>query len=183
MMPVGPLMIEHRLIEKMIEAMERQLLRWETNGQVDPLFIDTAVDFIQTYADRCHHGKEEGILFRDLEGKPLSGEQKRVMEELLEDHRWARETTAKLVKANEDYRRGDVEASPTILECVKALVDFYPKHIEKEDRHFFMPVMDYFSKEQQDAMLEEENEFDRNLIHEKYRAVVEKARHLVMEGA
>jgi len=32
MMPVGPLMIEHRLIEKMIEAMERQLLRWETNG-------------------------------------------------------------------------------------------------------------------------------------------------------
>jgi len=183
MMPIGPLMIEHRLIEKMIEVMRRQFLRWETDGQVDPLFIDMAVDFIRTYADRCHHGKEEGILFRDLEGKPLSGEQKSIMEELLEDHRWARETTAKLVKANEDYRHGNAKASSTILECVKALVDFYPKHIEKEDRHFFIPVMDYFSKEQKDAMLEEENEFDKNLIHEKYKDVVEKARELDMGGA
>jgi len=82
MMPIGPLMIEHRLIEKMIEAMRTQLLRWERSGQVDPLFIDTAVDFIRTYADRCHHGKEEGILFRDLGGKPLSGEHKSIMEEL-----------------------------------------------------------------------------------------------------
>jgi hemerythrin-like domain-containing protein len=178
MMPIGPLMIEHRLIEKMIEAMKRQLLRWETDGQVDPLFIDMAVDFIRTYADRCHHGKEEDILFRDLKEKPLSGEHKRIMEELLEDHRWGRETAARLVKANEDYRHGNAKASSTILECVKALVDFYPKHIEKEDRHFFIPVMDYFNKEQKDAMLEEENEFDRNLIHEKYKAVVEKAREL-----
>jgi hemerythrin-like domain-containing protein len=146
---------------------------------MDPLFIDMAVDFIRTYADRCHHGKEEDILFRDLAKKVLSEEHKRIMRELLEDHRWGRETTARLVKANEDYRHGEAEASSTILECVKALVDFYPKHIEKEDRHFFIPVMEYFSKEQKDAMLEEENEFDRNLIHERYKAVVEKAREFV----
>jgi len=78
------------------------------------------------------------------------------------------------VKANEDYRREDAEASAAILECGKALVDFYPKHIEKEDRHFFIPVMDYFSKEQKDAMLEEENEFDRVLIHDIYRDKVKK---------
>jgi hemerythrin-like domain-containing protein len=183
MMPIGPLMIEHRLIERMIEVMRRQLLRWETGGQVDPFFIDMAVDFIRTYADRCHHGKEEDILFRDLGDKPLTSEQRGIMEELLEDHRWGRETTARLVKANEDYRHGNAKASSAVLECVKALVDFYPKHIEKEDRHFFIPVMDYFSREQKDAMLEEENEFDRNLIHEKYKAVAEKARDLVMGGA
>ena len=36
---------------------------------VDPVFIDTAVDFIHTYADRCHHGKEEDILFKALAAK------------------------------------------------------------------------------------------------------------------
>jgi aminoglycoside phosphotransferase family enzyme len=57
---------------------------------------------------------------------------------------------------------------------VKALVEFYPKHIEKEDRHFFLPIMDYFSKEEKEAMLHEEYEFDRVLIHDIYRDRVMK---------
>jgi len=144
-----------------------------------PFFIDMAVDFIRTYVDRCHHGKEEDILFRDLEKKSLSSEHKRITEELLENHRWGRETTASLVNANEAYRDGNGKAMSTILECVKALIEFYPKHIEKEDLHFFLHVMEYFSKEEKDAMLEEENEFDRNLIHERYKAIVEKAREFM----
>lgn len=175
MMPIGPLMIEHRLIERMIEVMKRQLQRWERGGKVDPSFIETAVDFIRTYADRCHHGKEEDILFRDLSEKSISSDHKRIMEELVADHRWGRKTTGRLTEANEAYRNGDAEGASTILDCVKALVEFYPKHIEKEDRHFFIPIMDYFSKEEKDAMLNEEYEFDRVLIHEKYRDSVRQA--------
>jgi len=171
MMPIGPLMIEHRLIERMIEVMKRQLKRWEREGKADPSFIETAVDFIRTYADRCHHGKEEDILFRELSEKPTSSDHTRIMEE----HSWGRETTGRLVEANEAYRNGDAEAVSTILECVKALVEFYPKHIEKEDRYFFLPIMDYFSKEEKDAMLKEEYEFDRVLIHEIYRDKATKA--------
>jgi hemerythrin-like domain-containing protein len=182
MMPIGPLMIEHRLIERMIEAMKRQLQRWETEGKADSCFIETAVDFIRTYADRCHHGKEEDILFRDLNVKPISHDHKRIMEELREEHRWGRETTARLVNANEAYRNGNGRAISTILECVRALVNFYPKHIEKEDRHFFIPIMDYFSKEEKDAMLNEEYEFDRVLIHEIYRGKVTKAEEYVFSA-
>ncbi len=50
---------------------------------------------------------------------------------------------------------------------------FYPVHIEKEDKHFFLPCLGYFSKEEQDIMLGEFWEFDRKMIHEKYRKVVE----------
>lgn len=174
MMPIGPLMIEHRLIERMIEVMKRQLQEWETEPTMDPSFIETAVDFIRTYADRCHHGKEEDILFRDLSKKPISGNHKRIMEELVEEHRWGRQTTGRLIEANQAYRKGHAEAASTILECVKALVEFYPKHIEKEDRHFFLPIMDYFSKEEKADMLNEEYEFDRVLIHDIYRDRVMK---------
>jgi len=45
--------------------------------QADPKFIDTAVIFIMTYADALHHGKEEEMLFRDLEYKTLSPGHKR----------------------------------------------------------------------------------------------------------
>jgi len=174
MMPIGPLMIEHRLIERMIEVMKRQLQRWERGENVDHSFIETAVDFIRTYADRCHHGKEEDILFRDLSKKSVSSDHKRIMQELVEEHRWGRKTTGRLAEANEAYRNGAAEAASTILECVEALVEFYPKHIEKEDRHFFLPIMDYFNKEEKDGMLNEEYEFDRVLIHEIYRDSVKK---------
>jgi hemerythrin-like domain-containing protein len=174
MMPIGPLMIEHRLIERMIEVLKRQLRLWEGGRKADPSFIETAVDFIKTYADRCHHGKEEGILFRDLSKKPISEDHTRIVKELVEEHVWARKTTGRLVEANEAYRKGDAGEVPTILDCVKSLVEFYPKHIEKEDRHFFLPVMDYFSKDEKDAMLDEEYEFDRVLIHEIYRDYVTK---------
>ncbi|MFW6115125.1 MAG: hemerythrin domain-containing protein, partial [Thermodesulfobacteriota bacterium] len=174
MMPIGPLMIEHRLIERMIEVMKRHHQRWEKEGAADPSFTETAVDFIRTYADRCHHGKEEGILFRDLHKKPISEDHNRIMRELVEEHEWARKTTRRLIEANEAYLKGDSGAASAILDCVKSLVEFYPRHIEKEDRHFFLPIMEYFSKEEKDAMLKEEYEFDRILIHDLYRDYVTK---------
>jgi hemerythrin-like domain-containing protein len=175
MLPIGPLMIEHRLIERMINVMKQELHRMEAEEKADPLFIETAVDFIRTYADQCHHGKEEDILFRELEKKPMSQEHEETMNELVEEHRRGRKTIRELLKAKERYQEGDIRALATILDCIGFLVDFYPKHIEKEDRRFFVPVMKYFSQEEKDAMLREEYEFDRQFIHEKYRGLVSEA--------
>ena len=43
-----------------------------------------------------------------------------------------------------------------------------------EDKRFFYPCMNYFSEEEQAALLQQFYEFDRNMIHEKYRQVVEQ---------
>ena len=72
------------------------------------------------------------------------------------------------------YYEGDQDALPTMIYELGKIVDFYPAHIEKEDRHFFVPIMEYFSAEQQQEMLGEFWDFDRQMIHEKYRRVVEE---------
>ncbi len=179
MQPIAPLMIEHRLIERMIAVMGREVERMTRSDKANPDFIVTAVDFIRTYADHCHHGKEENILFRDLKKKPLSPEHAQIMNGLIEDHKRGRELTAKMVEANKKYLEGDTGAAATLRECMSALAEFYPRHIEKEDKHFFIPVMEYFTQEEKDAMLREEEEFDRNLIHEKYRAIVQASEQTV----
>jgi hemerythrin-like domain-containing protein len=172
-LPVAPLMIEHRLIERMIEVMRQKTKQAEETSIPDVQFIDAAVDFIRTYADHLHHGKEEGILFRDLDAKPLSEEHRRVMEELKAEHVFGRETTTRLVEARSRYVDGDAGSLTEIIDCFFTLTDFYPKHIEKEDHHFFVPVMSYLSQEERDRMLAEENELDRRFIHQHYGAVVE----------
>src|SRR4030042_1975914 len=103
-------MQEHRLIERMISRIRSELYRMEEMRDVDAKFVDVIVDFIRVYADRCHHGKEEGVLFRELGGKQMSGENAAVMKALIEEHVYARKTTGNLAKAKEDYVKGNQES-------------------------------------------------------------------------
>jgi hemerythrin-like domain-containing protein len=169
----GPLMMEHRLIERMISLVKDALAHIEAAHKADPVFVDTAVDFIRMYADRTHHGKEEDILFRDLSKRPLSAKDQRLMKELIEEHIFGRQTTKAIVEANRRYRNGDESALADIATGLQTLIEFYPKHIEKEDKIFFPASREYFTDEEDQTMLAEFWEFDRKLIHEKYRSVVE----------
>jgi hemerythrin-like domain-containing protein len=174
MLPIGPLMIEHRLIERMIALMSAEADQETGGGVADLEFIRTAVDFIQTYADQLHHGKEEHILFRELAAKPLSAELRRIMDELTAEHVTGRGVVRNLIAARGAVLQGERSALKTLAETLRTLVAFYPPHIAKEDRQFFIPVMNYFTPAEQAALLIEFNEFDRKFIHLHYQEVVAK---------
>lgn len=169
----GPLMIEHRLIERMIAVIQKTLEQIESTQAVDPLLVDTAVDFIRKYADRTHHGKEEDILFQKLDKRSLSDEDRRLMEELIEEHVFSRRATQALAAANGRYRQGDEAALKEIVDAFHRLIELYPRHIEKEDKIFFPASRRYFSEDEDKAMLEAFWEFDRKMIHEKYESLIE----------
>jgi hemerythrin-like domain-containing protein len=67
----------------------------------------------------------------------------------------------------------NIKITGTVLTQLLKLVEFYPEHITKEDKNFFIPCMQYFTRKEQDDMLNEFWEFDKKLIHEKYRKIVE----------
>lgn len=170
----GTLMMEHRVIERMIALIENALVQIESVGTIDLLFVEAVVDFIRTYADRTHHGKEEDILFRDLDKKDLSAEDRQFMDELMADHVLGRTTTKALADAGARYCSGDASALADIAIRLKSLADLYPKHIEKEDKIFFPASRAYFTDEEDLAMLNEFWGFDRTMIHEKYKAMVKR---------
>jgi len=174
MKPIGPLMIEHRLIERMVKILAAELGNIKKASDANTSLINTGVDFFRTYADRTHHGKEEEILFRELTTKQLSVEDNEMVQRLLQEHIWARQAVSKLSAANNRHIEGDEGALKVMIYEIEKLVKFYPMHIEKEDKHFFIPAMDYFSKKEQSAMLDEFWLFDRNMIHEKYQKIVEE---------
>lgn len=172
-------MIEHRLIEKMIRLIGSLVDHAESIRKIDPVAIDTAVDFIRTYADKTHHGKEEDILFRDLARKDLTPGDALTMTELIEEHKYGRKTVSELVAARNEYAQGDSSAFGTIIEKLKAISEFYPPHIEKEDKVFFPASMAYFSLEEQEDMLGEFRDFDKEMIHRKYQSVTEEMKEMI----
>jgi hemerythrin-like domain-containing protein len=179
MLPITPLMIEHREIERLIALMQKEGDRIKEDKLTDIDFIDDCIDFIKTYADRCHHGKEEGILFKELENKKLKTEHLKVLNQLIKDHQNTRDITSKLIDARNNYFKSEDDASKQIFAFeihgyLEEFIDFYPQHIIKEEKEFFLSCMDYFNESEKKEILDKFWEFDRKLIHEKYRKLLEK---------
>lgn len=173
MKPRGPLMIEHRLIEKMLKSVAIELKNIKNGKRVNAPLIDIVIDFIKTYADRTHHGKEEDILFKELLNKDLMPSDRSMMEELIREHIEARKAVGELDSANKKYQKGDASKVTVICEKLSFLTQFYPKHIKKEDDVFFPETEKYFSASELEKMLNDFNEFDRKMIHEKYNKIYE----------
>jgi hemerythrin-like domain-containing protein len=176
MKAIAMLMMEHRLIEKMIDTVKSRIPALMRTQTVNTDFIDTTIDFIKTYADQVHHGKEEDILFRECTLKAMSEDDAEMMQKLTDEHIDLRMVVSELQQVNQGLRNGR-EAVETMVEKLNALVAFYPAHIEMEDRHFFPNSEKYFSEVEQKRLFEEFSEFDRTLIHEKYRLIVENLKN------
>jgi hemerythrin-like domain-containing protein len=166
-------MKEHRLIEQIIPVLKTELKHISRDRTVHPIFIYDSVDFFRTYADRLHHGKEEDILFTQLKNKDLSDEHERIINELIEDHRYARKTVGNLVVATEKWSQGDEQALTNVSDCLNSLCELYPKHIEKEDKEFFLPSLNYFTKDEREKILNAGLDFDREFIHITYKGKME----------
>ena len=174
MEPIGPLMWEHRTIERAVKLLEKELEKIQKTGRNDHEFLNMMVDFFRIYADRTHHGKEEDILFKALNSKSLSSEHKKSMDELIDEHKKGRKLTSELKEWNESHGENSTEDIDKVTDALKGLVQLYPQHIEKEDKHFFFPVLNYFSKQEREKMLKQFYEFDRQLIHEKYKKLIDE---------
>jgi len=174
MQPIGPLMHEHRLIERMIALMHREMERLERGQDPDSRFIDHAVDFIRYYADACHHGKEEEILFREVLAKPGMDETLVALtHRLIREHAYGRKLTAALDHASREHAAGgDPQSARKIKDTLYRLSKFYPFHIRTEDRDYFRQVMKFFDKDEMEAMLREFEAVDKRVLHERYREVV-----------
>jgi len=174
MLPAGPLMIEHRLIERMITVLDHHRKAVEAGSPPDLELLDKAVDFMSNYADRCHHGKEEDLLFSKLRTKPMTPEMVEAMDRLIADHVRSRTLIGQLRELNEQGRGGAADASG-IGRVLAELVSIYPDHIFREDKQFFPQAMRYLDRQESDALIAQFNDFDRKLYHERYSAIVKGA--------
>jgi hemerythrin-like domain-containing protein len=172
-LPIERLQAEHAVIRQMIRVIDERRRKITDRSCVDPALLDAAVDFMRTYADLAHHGKEETILFERLAEKPMKPGHRKLMAELHAEHDAVRRKTTLLVAAKELHMQAGPDAFRKIAQVMAELAQFYPAHLQKEEERFFGPAMGYFTDDEKAAMREAMQEFDRNLIQEKYAKVVE----------
>jgi hemerythrin-like domain-containing protein len=134
--PIHTLKHEHRVIEQGLRALEGICLRFSSGQQVPPEVLAQLLDFIQVFADRYHHGKEERILFPALQqqGLPREGS---ALGLILHQHEAERKMMADLMRDIEAYRAGIPDAYWPFVETSRQLIGTLTRHIEEEDQVLF----------------------------------------------
>jgi hemerythrin-like domain-containing protein len=134
--PTDILEAEHRVIEKVVGAAAILADELESGQAVEPATLEAIVEFMRTYADRCHHGKEEAELFPALErkGVPMHG---CPIGALTGEHQQGRTLVAGLAEATASYASGNPAGQPALVQGLRGIVNLYPTHIWKEDYLLF----------------------------------------------
>ena len=168
------LMDEHRVIERVLTALETGVERLEKGDPIAPTFFLRAADFIKGFADGCHHHKEEDVLFPAMReaGLPSAGGPVGVM---LEEHAEARQLTAAMRAGAERMESGDTSAHDDVARSALGYVALLRMHIAKEDEAFFPMADDAIQGPARTAIAEEFERIEREEVgqgvHERYLAL------------
>lgn len=134
---INILVQEHRVIESMLLCLERLIEHTERDKKLDREYAQNIISFLREFADACHHGKEEDILFRFSDSK--TGGHGPV-EVLKEEHTEGRSYVGSMVKSINKAAGGDSEAINLFCENARDLIDMLRRHIEREDEVVFLMI-------------------------------------------
>ncbi|HEX5051494.1 MAG TPA: hemerythrin domain-containing protein [Planctomycetota bacterium] len=128
--PVEVLSQEHQTIVAVLDAMARELGSLRQGGAVRRPFWPSVLEFLEHYADRCHHAKEEHQLFVELEraGLPAAHGPTACMRS---EHEMGRQLRRQMADA---LRAADARA---LADAASSFETLLREHIEKEDQVLF----------------------------------------------
>lgn len=177
MTPIEILMHEHRLILTVLDSLEEAANRLDNGVDIDPGFFLDAAEFVSGFADKCHHAKEEDILFVAMTAMDMPQDTGPVAV-MLTEHDQGRRYTAGFRSAAEQMKAGDASASADVVRNVFDYVNLLRQHIMKEDNVLY-PMAEQIIP--MDAMAAVSDDFQRVIdadkkddIPQKFEALAEK---------
>ncbi|MEM2058502.1 MAG: hemerythrin domain-containing protein [Thermoproteota archaeon] len=175
--PLEKLEEEHRVIEKVIGALKHMVeaMKRDVNPPVEDL--RKSVDFLRTFADKCHHSKEEEVLFRVLEerGVPRSGGPIGVM---LQEHEQGRSLIKEMLRAVEAIEKGNEHGYIVFSEKASSYIELLEDHISKEDNVLYPIGRNILGKKEMENLSEDFEKIEVEKVgtgvHEKYYRIAEE---------
>ena len=159
-------MYDHRDISLTLNILEKICNLLKTNEEVDLVDITRLIYFVKIFADECHHGKEEKLLFPAI--KEVAVRRHRdLIEELLTEHVKLRD----LIKSMQDAVLGESVRIDTFVQSCIVYINLLRDHIEKEN-YGLLPICDAsLSKKKQDELLKKFETLENAVIGKEYYPV------------
>ena len=168
---------EHEGIKVALAVLERLSDDAEEDKAVDLDDIEHIIDFLRTFADKCHHGKDEELLFPALveAGIPNLGGPIGVM---LAEHVQGRKFIAGMVDSLQGLRADDPDGRGKFIESARGYAELLSAHIFKENNVLFPMAEAQLSAAQHEKLSEGFDEIENERIgpgvHEAFHALLDQ---------
>ncbi|MGB9773472.1 MAG: hemerythrin domain-containing protein [Bacteroidota bacterium] len=184
MKPTDQLKQEHKAVKLMLEILEKMCHKLESGEEkINLSHLDQTIEFIKVFVDKCHHAKEEELLFPAMEaaGIPREGGPIGMM---LMEHDIGRNYVKNLSEAVDKYKAGDNRASAGIVENARKYAELLAQHIVKEDSILYPMAEATLPEEGQEKLLEEFERVENERVgagkHEEFHKMLSTLRDIYL---
>lgn len=134
--PTDVLRDEHRVVERMLAVLEKMADVAAAERRIDLADAAESVDFLRTFLDECHHGKEEGALFPAMErhGFPAHAGPTEVMRQ---EHVVGRDFVGRIDAAARAWTPASPQSADAFVAAVGGFTELLREHILKEEQVLF----------------------------------------------
>lgn len=160
------LLNEHEGILFGMEILEEMAKRVNGSGKVETSDVAEMVNFFRLFADKCHHGKEEGLMFPTMERVGIPNEDGPIGQ-MLTEHNEGRRYIALMGSSVEN----STFDGSKFVEAAEGYITLMRAHINKENGILFPLGDKAIPMEEQKQLLEKFEEFEEEVMgkgtHEK----------------
>jgi hemerythrin-like domain-containing protein len=171
---------DHEAIISALRVLDQIIIDIGKGSQPERVDLVNFVNFLKEFADKCHHGKEEGILFPALTqaGIPERGGPVGVM---LSEHLLGRELIKKMERA-----LGNAPDYKKFATAAKEYVSLLQSHIEKENNVLFPIAERTLDAARLESLYESFEEHEEKVIghgrHEELHGMLKGLRSKYLNG-
>jgi len=131
--PLAALYSEHRSIAAVLAALEALVReRRDRGAKIAPRVFRAALYYLDVFAEREHHPKEERALFARLRSRTREADA--VLDELGREHESGERAIAELGQALVRFEEGGEAEFPAFAAAVERFIGRYREHMRKEER-------------------------------------------------
>ena len=161
---------EHEVILYVLQILDKMMQTDDSEAETLFHYYGEVVYFLKIFVDKCHHGKEENYLFKELVNKGIPNEGGPVGA-MLQEHAQGRDYIALMSKSLDDK---DLNGFNTAAIQYR---DLLRRHIEKENNVLFMMADNEIDEQAQSFLFEQFEQHEENVIghgvHEKLHAMID----------
>ena len=161
---------EHDAILFVLQILDKMMQSKEQSKETMLQYYGELVYFLQIFADKCHHGKEELYLFQEMVRQGIASEGGPIGV-MLEEHARGREYIAHMGHALSE------KDLMTFHGAAEKYRDLLRQHIDKENGILFRMADRIIEEKDQNALFEQFEQYEESVIghgvHEKLHAMID----------
>jgi len=168
---------EHEGIKLMLGILDEICGRIESGIAVNFQHLEGILEFLRVFVDRCHHGKEEQILFPALESVGIPKEGGPIGQMLIE-HEQGRQLIGEITRKLPTGEKEEWASASRFCETSRKYRELLDQHIHKENQVLFEMADARLSEIQQEKLFDEFEKLEEEKIglgrHEEFHKLLDE---------